>query len=86
MEHIKPLQNVTVLEVGTSLAEQLVGRHLQLLGARVITLPEGNYILTDGKEIFIFDDIMVRPKVIHRDSFGWKNTFPYCRSWFYDSE
>jgi crotonobetainyl-CoA:carnitine CoA-transferase CaiB-like acyl-CoA transferase len=57
MENIKPLQNVTVLEIGTSLAEQLVGRHLQLLGARVITLSKSNYILTSGKELANLDEI-----------------------------
>jgi crotonobetainyl-CoA:carnitine CoA-transferase CaiB-like acyl-CoA transferase len=52
---LQPLENVTVLEMGNSLSEQLVGRHLRLLGASVITLspPENNlsYILTSGKEI-----------------------------------
>jgi crotonobetainyl-CoA:carnitine CoA-transferase CaiB-like acyl-CoA transferase len=55
MFSLKPLNNVTVLEIGNSLSEQLAGRHLQLLGACVITLSppktELSYILTNGKKI-----------------------------------
>lgn len=55
MPLLRPLENVSVLEIGNSLSEQLVGRHLHLLGAQVITVspPENelSYILTSGKQI-----------------------------------
>lgn len=79
MRNIKPLLNVNVLEIGNSIAEQLVGRHLQMLGAKVFTVspPKSNisYILTKDKIIVNnisevtskIDVIIVRKKLLYED-------------------